>query len=401
MKPRIFIHIRGMEIGGAERALLGLLSSLSPDRVSIDLFLNKHYGEFFDLIPRYVNVLPEIKSYRALEGGLKDALKDGEWNIAIRRLIGKYRHSRFIKQYMPCVEDPYNSLFQYIADAVDSGLPTLGHFGEYDLAISFLTPHNIVLHKVNAKKKICWIHTDYGTINIDVAKERRIWGEYDHIVSISDECTQGFLKKFPELEPKIVKIENILSPAFIFRQANSHEVNHEIPPLVGGVNFLTIGRFSPPKKIEGIPHIAAEMMKSGINFRWYIIGYGDDKAVQEALDKYGMRDKVIILGKRTNPYPYISGCDIYVQPSRFEGKSVAVREAQILHKPVVVTNYPTAASQINDGVDGIIVPMDELRTAKKIVEFIRDKQKRDKIIRHLIQNDYGNESEVDKVYDLI
>lgn len=332
MKPKIFVHIRGMEIGGAERALLGLLSSLNPDRVSIDLFLNKHYGEFYDLIPQYVNILPEIKSYRALEGSLKDAFKHGQWNIGIRRLIGKYRHSRYVKQNIPEVEDKYNSLFQYIADSAESGLPSLNHFGEYDVAISFLTPHNIVLHKVNAKKKICWIHTDYGTINIDVAKERKVWGAYDHIISISDECTRGFLKKFPELRSKIIEIENILSPDFILQQATTQNVGKEMPVLRNGVNLLTIGRFSPPKKIEGIPHIAAEMVKAGVNFRWYIIGYGDDRLVQEALDTYQMRDYVILLGKRSNPYPYIAACDIYVQPSRFEGKSVAVREAQILKK---------------------------------------------------------------------
>lgn len=401
MKSKIFIHIRGMEIGGAERALLGLLSSLNPNKVSIDLFLNKHYGEFFDLIPKYVNILPEIPAYRALEGSLKDAFRNKQWNIAVRRLIGKYRHSRYVKHFIPEVEDKYNSLFQYIADSVDAGLPSLEHLGEYDLAISFLTPHNIVLHKVNAKKKICWIHTDYGTINIDVSKEKTIWGGYDHIVSISEECSAGFIQKFPDLKSKIVEIENILSPSFIKRQANLIKVNQEISPLVDGVNILTVGRFSPPKKIEGIPHIASEIVKAGISIRWYIIGYGNDKLLHEALDKYNMRDYVIILGKKTNPYPYISACDIYAQPSRFEGKSVAVREAQILHKPVVVTNYPTAASQIQNYVDGIIVPMDEVETAKKMVEFILDKQKRYQIAQYLTHHDYGNESEVEKLYNLI
>lgn len=401
MKPRIFVHIRGMEIGGAERALLGLLSAIDPNRVSVDLFINKHHGEFFDLIPQYVNILPESKPYRALECSLKQALKEGQWNIAFRRLLGKYRHLNFVKNHIPDVDDKYNSLFQYIADSVDAGLPSLEYLGEYDLAISFLTPHNIVLHKVKSKKKICWIHTDYGTIHLDVERERRIWGKYDHIISIGEECTRGFLRKFPELKSKIVEIENILSTTFILNQASLQDVSREIPLLDGGVNILTVGRFSPPKKMDGIPHIAAEMLKYDIKFRWYIIGYGDDELIQDALDKYNMRDYVVILGKKTNPYPYIAACDIYAQPSLFEGKSVAVREAQILHKPVVVTNYPTARSQIREGIDGVIVPMEEAETAKKMVEFISDIQKQKQIIRYLTQNDYGNETAVELLYDLI
>lgn len=401
MKPKILIHIGGLKIGGAERALLGLLSAIDPSKVKVDLFLNKHYGEFFDLIPEFVNILPEIPAYQALEGNTKDALRSKQWQIAILRQLGKYQHSRYIKRKALDVEDKYNSLFQYIADAVDPCLPSLKFLGEYDLAISFLTPHNIVLHKVKAKKKICWIHTDYGTINIDVEKELKIWGGYDYIVAISDDCRRGFLKKFPGLASKLIDIENILSPTFIRSQAKLEDVSAEMPGIEGCINILTAGRFSPPKKIEGIPHIASELVKLGIKFRWYIVGFGDDRLIQEALDIYNMREYVILLGKKTNPYPYIAACDIYAQPSRFEGKSVAVREAQILQKPVVVTNFPTASSQIRDGVDGVIVPMEEIETARAMAEFLRDKEKQHHIKLHLAQSDYGNESGVETLYRLI
>jgi glycosyltransferase involved in cell wall biosynthesis len=109
---------------------------------------------------------------------------------------------------------------------------------------------------------------------------------------------------------------------------------------------------------------------------------------------------VIILGKKTNPYPYIKQCDIYVQPSRYEGKSVTVREAQILCKPVVVTNYTTAPSQVKDGIDGVIVPTDNEGCADGIVRFIKNKELQLQITDHLRTHHYGNESEVEKVYQL-
>ena len=114
-----------------------------------------------------------------------------------------------------------------------------------------------------------------------------------------------------------------------------------------------------------------------------------------------MRWQNILLGKKINPYPYIKACDIYAQPSIYEGKSVTVREAQMLYKPVVITDYPTAKSQIITGVDGVIVGLDEIDTAKGIVEFIKNKKLREQIVEYLRTHDFGNEKEVDNIYMLM
>ena len=106
-------------------------------------------------------------------------------------------------------------------------------------------------------------------------------------------------------------------------------------------------------------------------------------------------------GKKENPYPYIKACDIYVQPSRYEGKSVTVREAQMLCKPVAVTAYPTAASQIQDGVDGVIVPLDNEGCARGLANFITNKNLQERIVAYLQTHDYANASEVEKIYALM
>ena len=401
MKKRIFINIHYLEIGGAERALLGLLSSLNPDKVDIDLFVNQHTGEFMPLIPDWVNLLPEISEYTCIERPITTIVKEGHVGIALRRIWAKHKHKQYLNTLTVEQRQHDASVFQYVADAVEGALPSLAHLGEYDLAISFLQPHNIVLNKVKAKKKICWIHTDYSTIHINHDLELPVWNAFDYVVSISNDCIRAFVQTFPELKDKIVLIENILSPLFVRQQADLYEVKAEMPDEPDVVKILTIGRFSPPKKIEGIPHICAEMERLGADFRWYVIGYGPDREIQEALDKYGMRHRMKLLGKKSNPYPYIKACDIYAQPSIYEGKSVTVREAQILCKPVVITDYPTAKSQITHGVDGVIVPLDEVQTAMGIVDFINNGELRNKIVSHLHTHDFGNEIEVEKIYSLI
>ena len=401
MKKRIFINIPYLEIGGAERALLGLLSSLDPEKVDIDLFVNQHTGEFMPLIPEYVNLLPEVPEYTAIERPIKDIVREGHYGIALRRLWAKWKHKQYMKGLTAEQRKHDISAYLIISKAVESGLPSLEYLGEYDLAISFLQPHNIVSKKVRAKKKVCWIHTDYSTVHVNHDLELPVWDSYDHVASISDECTATFLKCFPELKDKIVMIENILSPLFVRQQAELEDVSAEIPKEPGMVNILTIGRFSAPKKIEGIPHICAVMESLGLDLKRYIVGYGDDTLIQEALNKYHRRHRMILLGKKTNPYPYIKACDLYAQPSIYEGKSVTVREAQMLCKPVVITDYPTAKSQITSGVDGVIVSLDEEETAKEMVSFIKNRALQQEITKHLTENDFGNESEVEKIYGLM
>ena len=114
-----------------------------------------------------------------------------------------------------------------------------------------------------------------------------------------------------------------------------------------------------------------------------------------------MEKNVIILGKKNNPYPYIKKCDIYVQPSRYEGKCVTVREAQILNKPVIISDYATAGSQLVDGLDGIIVPMDNEGCARGIARVIKDKDLQNRLIENTKCRDYTNVREIEKIYEIM
>ena len=167
--------------------------------------------------------------------------------------------------------------------------------------------------------------------------------------------------------------------------------------------MLSIGRFSPPKNLESIPFICRLLVEHyNKSIVWFIIGYGEgEELIRQSIQEAGMEKHVIILGKKSNPYPYIKACDFYVQPSRYEGKSVTVREAQILYKPVVVTNYPTAPSQIQNGIDGVIVPMDNDGCAEGIFRLMEDSSRQASIVQYLLAHDYGNENAVNALYSLI
>ena len=390
-KKRIFISMHYLELGGAEISLIGLLQALDYSKYDVDLFVYRHQGELMQFIPKKVNLLPEITAYACIESPMKEALLKGQCGVAWGRLKAKWRAKRYQSKDASL---PQCAIFQYIAQEVEPYLPSLEQYGEYDLAISFLQPHNYVLSKVKAKKKVCWIHTDYTKVEYDVDAELPIWSKYDHIVSISPDVTKTFLQVFPSLESKIVEIENILSSEFVRKRAEEINVAGEMPQEEGRVNLLSVGRYTDAKNYDNVPDICKRIREQGINLRWYIIGYGEEALIRQKIYEKRMEEYVILLGKRTNPYPYMKACDIYAQPSRYEGKSVTVREAQMLCKPVVITNYPTAKSQVRDGVDGIIVPMDNEGCANGISAFIKDNGLQERIVEYLHTHDYGNVSEI-------
>ena len=399
-KPRIFIAMHYMEIGGAETALVGLLNALDPARVDVDLFLYDHRGEMMQFIPEWVNLLPQIPKYSVLERPIVELVKRGFWGIAAARLWAKWLSQKAYKRSGSTLEN--NGGLDKMSKCTTPLLPKINQLVTYDLAISFLTPHRIVAEKVKAKKKIAWIHTDYTRVWVDAEDELKVWQKYDYVASISGDVTNTFLQVFPSLAPKIVEIENILSPTFVRKRAELEDTDKEFRHE-GTITLLSVGRFSDAKNYDNVPDICKHLInETKLNIKWYIIGYGGDEAlIRQKNKEAGMEEHVILLGKRSNPYPYIKACDIYVQPSRYEGKSVTVREAQMLCKPVVVTNYPTAPSQIRSGIDGVIVPMDNEGCAHGLAEVICDKPLQERIIAHLKTHDYGNESEVEKIYTLI
>lgn len=387
-----------MQLGGAEISLIGLLKTLDYSKYEVDLFLHRHQGELMQFIPKEVKLLPELPAFACIESPIIEALVKGQLGVAFGRLRAKWR----ARKYLPKDSSkPQYAIFQYVAQEIEPYLPVMEQNGEYDLAISFLQPHNYVLSKVKAKKKVCWIHTDYTKVEFDAEAELPVWAAYDHIISISPDVTKSFLQVFPSLKNKIVLIENILSSEFVRRRAGKKDVSAEMPKNNGVVNVLSVGRFTDAKNYDNVPDICRRIREKGVDVQWYIIGFGNDALIRQKIHETGMEDYVIILGKRTNPYPYMKACDIYAQPSRYEGKSVTVREAQMLCKPVVVTDYPTAKSQIQDGVDGVIVPMDNEDCANGMTAFIRNKTLQNQIVDYLKSHDYGNEGEVEKLDKII
>lgn len=395
---KILIFSHAMEIGGAERALIGLLETIDTTKYHVDLFLMRHEGELLKYIPEGIHLLPEKKQYSCLAVPFGQVLKRGCFGVAAGRFQGKRKAARRVKELGITGENDVALEYSHKYTAPFLSMVS----GEtYDLAISYLTPHYFVDQKVKAKKKIAWIHTDYSIVATDRESQLKMWGAYDGIASISDRVTESFLKAFPELEEKILLIPNIMPMQYLESMTKAFSAEEEMP-VDGSIRLLSVGRFCTAKNFDNVPDICRRLREKGHNVRWYLIGFGGDEAlIRQKIPDAGMQDHVIILGKKENPYPYIAACDLYVQPSRYEGKCVSVLEAQILHKPVVITNYATSGSQLRDGYDGVVVPMDNESCAEGIAAVLNDRALQQRLMDNTRKNDYTNREEIEKIYQLI
>lgn len=397
MKKKILITSFDLAIGGVERSLIGLLNQIDYNKYDVDLLLFKHEGEFLYFIPDGPILLPEEPSYTTFRKSIHQIMKDGFYPIAISRIIAKYTglfHGKVKK-----VEEPGYLSIQYGWEFSNRWLPKLNK--EYDVAIGFLWPHHFIGDKVQAKKKIGWIHTDYSNIYVNKKIEKKMWRKLDEIVVVSEECAQTFLNDFPDFKDRTTVIENILSPEFIKEQAQL-ENPKEITKVLGKTILLTVGRLTHAKGLDEAVRACKKLVDDGLDIEWYVVGYGPlENELRTLIKNLGVEKQFILLGKKTNPYPYIKSCDIYVQPSRYEGKAVTIREAQVLGKPVVLTNFPTAKSQAINGFDALITECGQDGIFRGLREIIKNDALRKKLVSNVLSNDYGNENEINKIYGLM
>jgi glycosyltransferase involved in cell wall biosynthesis len=396
MKKKVLISMYSLNIGGAERSLIGLLELFNYQDYDVELFLYRHEGEFLNLVPKEVKLLPAIAEYTTLERPIINIIKEGHYFLGCIRILAKLKTS-IINRGQLNGHGTYKQM-QYTWYYSVPLLPKIKK--HYDVAISFLGPHYFILDRVKANVKIGWNHTDYYTIvNPDKSLDAKMWESLDYIVNVSRDCEESFLKVFPNLRKKLIVIENIISAEFVREQAKKN-IKDEMPDD-GSFKICSVGRFSDAKGFDLAVIACKKLLQLGYDIKWYIVGYGgEEKKLFQLIKENNMEERFILLGKKINPYPYINECDIYCQPSRYEGKAVTVREAQILGKPVVITNFPTAKSQLREGFDGLITPLSIDGIVKGIRDLIDNKDLKERLSNNTQQMDYSNKNEIENLYTL-
>ncbi|HBL41736.1 MAG TPA: glycosyl transferase [Ruminococcaceae bacterium] len=391
-KKSVLIVSGGMEIGGIERSLLGLLNAMDYERYEVDLQLFSVGGELLKFIDSRCNILPEIRVCATMVQPIASVLKTHPV-LGIKRAVTKIMTER---KYGTDDAATFALLAEYWHRCVGSMPKIQKH---YDTAISFMWPHDFAAKNVNADRKIAWIHTDYTRANMNFQQDETVWNCFDKIAGVSDEVCSTFASVYPNLAEKLITIENILPEKLVRAQAEEFVPNDMD---TSEKTVLSVGRVCHAKGFELAAQSAKIMRDNGVKFKWYILGYGPDEALLKSeIERLQVGDCFVFLGKKANPYPYMNACTVYAQPSRYEGKAVTVREAQMLGKPVLITDYETAPSQVENGVDGVICPMGVESVAQALTDLLADESTQAKLIQNCGERDYSNRSFMQVVYSLL
>ncbi|CAM4182231.1 glycosyltransferase involved in cell wall biosynthesis [Paenibacillus endophyticus] len=395
MKKKILFVMNNLNCGGAEKSLLSLLQTIDLSKFDVDLYLFKHEGIFFDKLPEAVHILEEPTGYRYFDMSIRKAvyscLKSGNVKLALSRIV-----AGFILSTEKNAARREQRVWKYLS----VGLPALQQ--KYDAAIGFLekNPVYFCIEKVQANQKIGFIHNDYDKLQMDSRIDFPFFTKLDHLVTVSDGCGEVLNQRFPQFKQKIKIIHNIISPPIIHKMSTERM---DVDINAGhGISIVSIGRLTSQKGFEMAIGACKTLVEQGYDLNWYVIGEGEERIhLEKLIDSYGLDRYFHLIGLKENPYPYIQNADIYVQPSRFEGKSISIDEAKILQKPIVVTNFSTARDQIIHKQNGLIVEMNAASLSEGIKQLIDDKEMRIYLKEQLALEKLGSELEIEKLYALI
>lgn len=380
---KILFVIDSFHMGGAEKSLVTLLGLLPYKDMDIEVMRTADGGELQPLVPRDV---------RLTRLSLRPAGPIGYIKYMASRVLMRCARSISGRDTHP------NDLFWRF---MRHSIPQLK--GEYDTAIAYQQglPTAYVATRVKARRKIAWVNADVKGAGYDARFNMPFYRAMDSIVTVSDTLRTLFSDRYPSLASRVITIRDIIDPDAIKRLADGPSPYDDSSSSSGRpLRLLTVARMEHIKGTDLAIGAARLLRDAGLHFHWHFIGDGSERThIVSLIDRYDLHDNITLHGTVTNPYPWISGCDIYIQPSRHEGYGMAIVEAMTLHRPVITTDFPVAHDHI-DGTNGLIAPMSPQGIADAVTR-LADPSRRQEISRRLADVQTDCRSSLSKVYKLL
>lgn len=384
MKKILFVMPK-FDSGGAEKSLLMLLNFLLEYKgLEIDLLLFKKEGLFLNQVPSQINIIDSEESLKICYSNvsLKNLKTFSSVVLSFIRVASTFlcgvisRNSNHKTQLR----------WRFFYKKVIKQFPK-----KYDIACGYLDGESIyyVVDKIDAEKKFGWNQNDYKGLGFEPKFDKDYYRKLDGIITLTSDCYKLLTDFFPEFTQKIYQIPPIVSQKYIEKCAFEYKPleyqNYE------GYKLISVGRLVEQKGFDIAIEASQIMKEMGLNFRWYIIGNGVlYNTLLKSLKEKQLSNYVFLLGENINPYPYIKEADIFIQPSRFEGKSVILNEAKMLCKPILVTNYLTVSDQIQNMNTGVIVDLNPNSIANGVINMLKDNELRNHLIQVLKNTDFNN-----------
>ena len=355
-KKRVLIVIPSFNIGGTIVSLNSLLALIDTSKYDIDIFAFNRQGEYLNRLPN-CTILPENVWLSHITSNLR----------GVKNVVNKcIRVVRAICRRLGWSVEP---LLCKLADKQV-------HFQQYDTVVNYAESIADVVCHYPAKRRVAWIHCDYKRYLtlVNNRNETKAYEKYDNVVCVSEFAKGVFVECIPQMESKTVAIHNVI---------NSDDIKQKAQEVINDERFKTdcytivsVGRLDPVKQFHLIPQLVADIkQQTDRKFVWYIIGgdrgfasYVDN--IKQDIERLGVSEQVVLLGEKSNVYPYMANADLYVSTSASESFPLVINEAKALGVPIVANNFGSAYESIEEGVDGFVVPLDNGYMSEKIARMI-------------------------------
>ncbi|MBW4715370.1 glycosyltransferase [Prevotella denticola] len=391
MKKKVLFIIGTLQSGGVSKSMVSLLNVWDRDKYETSLLLCCMEGDVFSkYLPEDVNVI-----YNPIIEHVMGGFSSAKWLFLHRHIllsigvlfrfllscVSKALSGELIAKMMPIVSNEHYDLI------VDYGGQQLLYY---------------MVNKLKGTRKVTFFHNDYSKWPYYYKADKKYYPKVDNIFSISKTCTDALKKYFPNCAEKVSIMENISSPNVIHSQAK--DFTNELSEMLQGYKnegntiLCTVAHFCRRKGGDFTIESAEMLKKQHIKFKWLFVGKVLEEDLCYLIKEKGLEENIIFVGVQSNPYPYMYLSDIYVQPSRYEGKSISLDEAKILCKPIIVTNFSTVGDQFVNGKNATICEMNGEAVANAIIELIKNPDLEEAYRTYLRTHIVDNSSEVNKLY---
>lgn len=377
---------RALGIGGIEKALTTFVKTFDTKNNSVTLVLSNSSGELFQQLQT-----EDIQLVYTSDINSAAMLKDDIRHLRIIE-IAKGIYNRVMLR----LNQNWYARIMYTYRIIQRKL----HFqGPFDCAISFTTDYSDLSMALAADtdKRVAFVHAD-ATQNPYIATlNDGLLRQFDKIYCVSESSREQFLQVHPACTSAMDIFHNIVDIDEIHRLG---VMPVEDMVLDGTPTLCTVGRLSPEKGQLLIPETASLLRKEGYVFRWYLVGDGSLRPkLEHTIKQLGLDEYVILLGAKSNPYPYMKNCDVYVQTSFTEAYCLTVREARAFDKFIVATDFASVQEQIIEGKNGLIAQKTAESLAEKISAVLSSRERYS--VELAASQNNAAENDMEKLYQYI
>lgn len=358
---RLLFCIENFKHGGIPQALNHLVSLLDKDKYEISIFVvNPSEGPYKQI----------FKSYLKYE---EDKL--------LEFCCLNYKEKKGIEKYalisFKLFRKSFSKIFKFdiFKFRLNKWRKRISN-DNFDCVIAFAEGYLTEFVSGITGKKIAWIHMDYKRLQpILKINEENFYEKFEKIIIPSKFSVNSFIDVYPKLSNKVVNIPNLLNQKNITNNSES-TIPLDKKFKTNKFTIISVGRICYEKRFYEIPEIAKYLKDNSLDFYWYILGDGSETEKRILLDnikKFDVNNEVILLGNKSNPYPYIKNSDLLVCLSFSETFSYVVYEAKTLGVPIILTDVGSVDEIISSN-EGIVSKLNEI--GPHILSLLNNKQEK-------------------------